>query len=316
MQQPLGTTTHFLKIKFINPQTGFITGGGNKILRTSNSGSTWEEIPTVQSISEIRDFYFVNQTTGFAVGTYACCYPLYETHEPVILKTTDSGNNWNEIYRENNPANPKILTSTMFVNELTGYVTAGYFGFGNNYLFRSTDGGTTWIEFSNILVNQFPFDIFFLNETKGISSLYRSLMKTDNGGFNWSEASDLVYNFYDIFFLNNSTGYITGGELNFGGSSGGRSIILKTTDSGNNWNESLNLSGRKYNLLSSIHFPSQNIGYSVGTYYPGYPEGDTVSLIFKTTNEGLSWGAQNPNVLYHRSLISVYFLDDNTGFIV
>lgn len=99
---------------------------------------------------------------------------------------------------------------------------------------------------------------------------------------------------YDVFFVDVNTGYTVGG--NFSPSSG---IILKTTNSGANWSQILNIT----HALRGIHFINSLTGTVVGHQ----------GIIRKTTNGGISWFSQiAPN---NPTLFSVFMLNENIGCI-
>ena len=103
--QNSGTAKDLYSIFFINQNTGW-TSGNNKLLKTSNSGYTWDSV-TVGVNSEIRSVYFENNNTGWVCGTNG-----------VILKTTNSGLNWlNQTFNS-------LLTfaSIYFISSDTGFV--------------------------------------------------------------------------------------------------------------------------------------------------------------------------------------------------
>jgi photosystem II stability/assembly factor-like uncharacterized protein len=75
------------KIKFINPDTGFVFGGKN-IYKTNNGGSSWTlKYLSPPSFMEITDISFPVADTGYAVATN---YGQPAT----LLITTDGGNTW------------------------------------------------------------------------------------------------------------------------------------------------------------------------------------------------------------------------------
>ena len=67
-------------VTFFNADKGFAVGEEGAILRTSDSGITWESLGATQSIYGAN---FVNENEGILVGLGG-----------IILKTTDGGESW------------------------------------------------------------------------------------------------------------------------------------------------------------------------------------------------------------------------------
>jgi photosystem II stability/assembly factor-like uncharacterized protein len=311
--QPSISSMSYSKIKFINSQTGFLIGYSNKIFKTTNSGMTWSDYIVSDSVNELRDIFFVNQTTGFIAGGMVLVpptSPLYAAS--IVLKTTDAGNSWIKVYYDTNQNVQKHFSTITFSDQNTGYVGGGLYASGQNYLFKTTDGGNNWTEISYEHLS-FQYSMKFQNNSEGVSVLFSKILKTANGGSVWTEIASLGI-LSDLFFVNNLTGYVCGGEPLFDGSDGsGRSLIMKTTNAGNNWQNVFYRDGEQYNVLSSVYFTDINTGYSVGSSYY-FPTGGTLSIILKTTNQGANWGfqASPPG----SSLLSIEFLNNSTGFAV
>jgi|GEM_PF-3348009 len=93
-----------------------------------------------------------------------------------------------------------------------------------------------------------------------------------------------------IYFINSNTGFALAS-----------SMILKTTNGGNNWSISLKIKGYAFGFLSIIQFVNENTGYAISQTYQ-----------FKTTNCGLNWDTkiENTNVYW----VTYSFPDAFTGY--
>jgi photosystem II stability/assembly factor-like uncharacterized protein len=135
---------------------------------------------------------------------------------------------------------------------------------------------------------------FFINQNTGwVTSQYGNLIKTTDGGNTWSNIQNLSSNsLFDIFFIDEFTGWIAGRER-----------VWKTTNTGINWVQSDTIAG---GYLNSLYFINNNTGWVVGDY-----------AIRKTTNGGLNWFNQwhYDNILSH-DLQSVMFSNSLTGLVV
>jgi photosystem II stability/assembly factor-like uncharacterized protein len=234
--------------------------------------------------SHLEDCFFTSENTGYAVGW-----------DGTIIKTTNSGNNWIQLYSGSN----RFFYSVYFTNQLTGYVISGDKSFPvNGILLKTTDAGDTWIQIYTFNVIHLNC-IHFINNFTGFIvggnySFDGSIFKTTNSGINWTQylPNPTTNHINSVFFINDTVGYATGDN--------GR--ILKTINTGENWIY-LN-SGANYNIeFNSIYFPNSNIGFAAGTR----------GSIFKTTNAGINWSIDSTDVT--ENLWDVKFKDINTGFI-
>jgi photosystem II stability/assembly factor-like uncharacterized protein len=183
--------------------------------------------------------------------------------------------------------------------------------------------------------------IYFVNDTIGYVSvsgvMNASILKTIDGGSNWSKINLNTISYIDfISFGNSKVGYILaeykifktidGGNnwnmIKYFGSNGPvkllnkdtlfvvtASFIYRTTNGGVLW-DSTNVkdtNGLRYGL-KSILFPSKNVGYIL---YSGSSQGN---VILKTTNMGATWKSislPTDKLLYHS-----FFTTDSIGYII
>lgn len=137
--------------------------------------------------------------------------------------------------------------------------------------------------------------IFFPTPVKGYSLQDDGLMnKTSNGGSNWGIASTYQSMVGQLFFTSADTGFATSA-----------SGVRKTVNGGISWQNNFPDS---VNILS-IHFPTSNIGYALGTNLTY----DTL-YIYKTINGGNSWFSVYTQ-LSSGYPTYVFFTDPSTGFI-
>lgn len=154
---------------FYNESLGFIgredynLGWG--ISRTTNGGLNWD-FQTLPSVTDyIYDFNFVNSSTGFFTTTGK------------IFKTTNSGNNWYQVYEFTNSFGYwSALWSIQFLNETIGYATAS-----EGKVLKTTDGGETWKVFQSI-TNYGFFNLSFTDINTGYLVGWGGvILKTTNG---------------------------------------------------------------------------------------------------------------------------------------
>jgi photosystem II stability/assembly factor-like uncharacterized protein len=162
-----------------------------------------------------------------------------------------------------------------------------------------------------------------------------ALMKTTDGGISWKVyPPSISVDYYSVFFTDANTGYIAGSNNYYG-------LILKTTDAGASW-DTCYKGTQTDSYLSSIYFPTHNIGYAIGgsdgllkttdagttwtvlgtgfgqiVYFTSPDTGYILSpfrYAFKTTNGGTTWDTL-PIPPTNLDFNSIYFTDANTGYL-
>ena len=140
--------------------------------------------------------------------------------------------------------------------------------------------------------------VYFIDENTGfaVDQWYGKIMKTTNGGTNWTINSSFVCGLHKLCFINKDTGTIVGAS----------GTILFTTNSGTEW--IVKYSGTNANL-NKIRFVKTNTGYTSTGFIVGIN-----GIILKTNNYGFTWCSQNSTTNHY--LYGVYFIDMSTGYIV
>jgi len=223
-----------------------------------------------------RDLYFFNADTGFVI-----------TDEGRILKTNNSGYQWDSIAQYNFP-----LSSIDFVTDQFGVIV------GSNKFLKTTNGGTTWTQ-TTVVAPGYMQAVHFRNSNLGfvcggamdISTYTAIILKTTDGGTNWDLkhlASGYILN--DLYFVSDSIGFAVGSN----------GVILKTTDAGEQWTL---ISSGNTNHLNAITFTNPNCGFIAGS-----------GIVLKTTTGGSSWSVC-PGYFNYSYMSSLCFLDSLTGYI-
>ena len=144
---------------------------------------------------------------------------------------------------------------------------------------KSSDGGINWEVKLNIANTAHKLrSVIFINQQRGFivshddnGDLYNGwLLTTSDGGNEWT-AQAFGYNLHKVFFIDEHDGWIVGSTFGLPGN--GR--ILKTTDGGLNWIESLFTTENEY---FDVSFINNSIGWIVGN-----------KVVIKTTDGGLEW---------------------------
>ena len=143
-------------------------------------------------------------------------------------------------------------------------------------------------------------NLYFLNQNEGwlvgtLSGISLILHTTD-GGATWTvqfnDSTD--FSMYDVFFVNSSVGWITGGE----------GTIWHTTDGGNSWTDQT--PGTTTEHLKGVYAIDENLAYVCGND----------STLLKTTNGGSNWQLLTSGSGTKPDLVDIYAFDANHVFTV
>lgn len=224
----------------------------------------------------LNDVFMINENTGYAAGNMG-----------VILKTTNSGNNWSNIFGQTN----YDAVSVNFLNLNTGWIyLRSYSERDSTFFLKTTNNGVSWnrIFIDTNLAFGYYINFHFLNENTGYLADSWKLRKTTNGGLNWSVLFDSLPT--GVYFINEQTGWI--GRFNAG--------LWKSTDAGTSWFQQIQFSPHQYN--SDIYFVNEYTGF--------FASGSPLGTLYRTTNRGLNW-----DWLYI-DVTGFSFPNENTGYAI
>ena len=268
----------------------------------------------------ITDLQFINPKTGF----------ISADTNGQVAKTLNGGKSWEMI-----PVGFNIdIRNIKFLNDKTGWVS-GYKYIGSKkgryviYIFKTTNGGKIWSEFSSP-GNNSGAEIYILNKDtilisySGSSGFISegSIEYSFDAGRNFKTALKDQFSFNNINFLNNRTGWTIG--YYYDDSGGNESVVYKTEDTGINWNlfyksswyheikdsnnnkPKLNEDSLRIQMfrsdLGDILFLNEKTGFLCGG------NGNYA----KTTNGGINWLYSNFSRWFN--LNSICFINEKVGF--
>lgn len=266
---------YFWSAEFVNSSTGF-AGGGNTLFKTTNSGNNWFLIPRIPG----EQIEFTDENTG------------YTTCVDTMYKTTNCGLNWINL----NYGLPGQINEICFVNNNTGFYIGKY-----NVLKKTTDGGISWNQITGY-GGGYQETMYFVNENLGFigrndNSLGWGISRTTNGGLNWDFQSVPIYDYYiwDIFFINENTGFYTTSNR-----------IFRTTNRGDTWYLALDYYNifNQYAEINAIQFINNSVGYAALSG----------GKVLKSSDSGETWKLYNSITNYFLKDLS--FTDINTGYFV
>lgn len=207
--QNSGIRNRLFSVFFIDSNNGWIAGEKGLILKTSNGGINWTTQNSI-SLNSIYSVIFTDSNTGFCIDRNQ------------IFKTSDGGVTWVPNYQLGNIYSLFGMSSMFFTDSSHGYIIGGSPEDINSILLKTADAGDTW-EIKRIPKN-LGFKIIFNNVDTGYVVAYRSILKTTDGGVNWTTQISTSYSLNSIFSVNSNTCYAVG----VGGA------LLKTVNGGSN----------------------------------------------------------------------------------
>lgn len=241
------TITHYLtEIFFLNPDVGYISGRSGSIYKTTNKGISW--IPLESGVNEtLYSISFLNNLLGFVAGTNG-----------IILKTTSGDTIWSELTTG--------TTNNLYSLDLTISSNGGYAVGEAGTILKINSGGSEIFPIASNTIEHL-YDVFMKSDTVAFAVGFNGTILKIRTVFGSQEVvpipSGITTPFNDIYFVNNSTGYIAG--------EGG--VMLQTTDAGFTWYPQYTGTS---NNLRGLTFIDEVTGYTAGSG----------ATILKTTNGG------------------------------
>lgn len=216
----------------------------------------WEEI-AIPTQHDLESVAFWNADTGYVVGG-----TRYEIG--ILLKTYDGGASW-----QSDSLQPVAIYDIDLIDAQTIY-TLGHYG----YMLQSYDAGATWLTRNLTPTLEAYWNIDFYSLARGAAAgggafsnggVY--LFDVNNEGRDTFHAEEL-HEMNDVVFVDAQTIVAVG----FG-------LVKRSVDAGRSF-EVIDIRGDNY---VAVDFPSDQIGYAVGTS----------GAIIKSTDGGISWEKLN-----------------------
>lgn len=185
-----GGSTHSFYVSRRDPDTWMAahTGGGDRISRTTNAGSTWTAtivrpftsygMPLEVDPDDFEVAYFAPDGTGSG-GSNA---------DGIFYKSLDFGATWDTLAQTGFRSPCDIVVVPDSTNLI--YVGDGITGSGNGKIFRSTDRGLTWTLVYTASGSEIPMiGISRLRNKETYATAWGSggVARTTNFGLNWSQ---------------------------------------------------------------------------------------------------------------------------------
>lgn len=174
-QNPLPQGNELKEVRFFNQNTGMAVGTKGTIIKTTNSGLSWN-IQTSNTFSDLYNLNFISIDKIIVCG-----------NSGTILNTSDGGTNWTFSILDINIK----LTGIDFTSTLNGWISGYDISLQVGKIYKTTNGGINWI--LNFSTSNELNKIKFINENSGWSDGGYGLFKTTNGGVNWNLVNNYAY---------------------------------------------------------------------------------------------------------------------------
>jgi photosystem II stability/assembly factor-like uncharacterized protein len=178
---PSGVTNNLDAVFFKNADTGWVTAYNNRLLKTTDGGSTWMIVttPSTWPAVEMSSIFFPDDYTGYAAGS-----------DGYIIKTTDGGETWVRLQFPDQ----MDLQSVLFFDPDTGYVAGGF-----GRIMKTTDGGATWSVYQRVTNNSL-YSISFPDKKTGYAvGANGIILKMNNSPTGIKETSKPVDELFSIY---------------------------------------------------------------------------------------------------------------------
>jgi len=229
MMRSSGTNSTLIISHFVSPTLGFAGGTNGTLLKTTDTGTTWQTLPPVavagNSGTGIYGLWFFDAMNGVAVGD-----------GQNIFQTYNGGNSWSAT-----PFSSSFIPRCLyFINQNVGFIgttdpgTAG----GDGEIWRTSDGGSSWSKVY-ICSTGAVFNIEFTSFNNGIATgNYGAAMWTTDAGLTWNQGTmDQSTMATHTAFISPMVGFASAGPANGDTTYG---ALLQTSDGGHSWHTIMN----------------------------------------------------------------------------
>lgn len=170
---------------FVSPSTGYVARPSGTILKTKDTGNTWQTV-AYSTNGHAAAVDFINEQQGW-----------YSKNDS-LFRTTNGGSTW---VSQTTAYNSPIYT-IFFADASNGWFTA------DTLVYKTTDGGVNWLR---IGVGASTYELQFFNAQTGYVSTSKGVLKTTDGGLTWKQNLTASLPFFsELCFLDENTGWVTG----------------------------------------------------------------------------------------------------------
>ncbi|MBE2278803.1 MAG: hypothetical protein IAE91_00290, partial [Ignavibacteriaceae bacterium] len=194
-------TTSLRSVVVLNDSSAVVVGTNGAVFKSHNYLKTWQ-IKSFDLTKNFQKLIKINENKLF----------LYDNSGNLFHSNT-GGDSWELLY------NFSLLRIKYlhFRNDLVGLAIITTLTGGNAKIFKTTNSGISWSEFSILPAQSIKehTSLKFTDDNTGfLTAITLSntgiLYKTINGGITWDSISTFAKPIYDVFFPDSTTGYVSG----------------------------------------------------------------------------------------------------------
>jgi|WetSurSiteA1Bulk_404760.scaffolds.fasta_scaffold00523_4 photosystem II stability/assembly factor-like uncharacterized protein len=253
----------------------FLSGEVATVYRSTDNGENWLTTPMQTTLSDWNDNLVANSN-----GDIFC-----PDNGRGIFRSTDEGANWVEI---NNGLSLKSANSIHLNDNNKLYVST------NAGIFSSTNNGDNWTNINNNFIHSTINTLLSGSNSKIFAgTFFGGLYRSDDKGNNWAAINNGISfngftdgNINDI--VENSAGYL------FASAGYWESEIYRSSDDGENWEQSLGYSQTNSSYIGSLAVNSDGDVYA-GTY----------AKLMHSEDNGVNWTAINLPFAYEVASVAI-----------
>lgn len=264
----------------------------SRCYKSTNGGASWNQytIPTNTYFQSLT----INplNTQVLYAGGYA--YDGSSWH-PCVARSTTGGTNWTVVNTDtaSNSYNYSIAIDPVD----TTIVYAGGYANARSAFYKSTDRGETWTRYEFPINVSYVYSLYVspLNHQIVLAGATSGVMRSTDGGINWTRQSTYSYN-YSMCAVPNSPNIIYTGSY---------TSVCRSNDTGRTWvSLSYGISGKTVRCVMTDP-------YDTNLVYCG-----TTAGMFKSTNSGNNWQEINNGILIGKiPAVSIKPTEPHTLFI-
>ncbi|MBZ0199818.1 MAG: T9SS type A sorting domain-containing protein [Ignavibacteriaceae bacterium] len=330
---------NFTSVFFVNENVGYVAGNDATIAKTIDGGINWETIIIPAETSDLKDIHFVDENTGWAISAASNTSNVY--------KTIDGGTNWT-LELANTTSD---LEDIDFFDANHGVVCGGGVGVVDIYY---TADGSTWTKSPVPVLGGFNYTrsdaravgfadvntVYITGWGSSVGMQPSIQLKSVDGGATWTflvqqEQYRTYCNLNAIYIKDDQNGMSVGGAAYDG------SVIVRTTDGGQNWIPTNAPFGGSCNSIfgigdkvwvgmsggTTVYSPDFGNTWQLLTPVPGTSlysitaKGNTIyaagydGLVVKSTDKGFSWNSAYAYMTKSCPTIKqISFLDETIGY--